>query len=162
MSSVRQDLCTCNSHFARTSTHLRTVLPAAGCNEWLCAGIDYTLPGKYASRRHFSGNFWWTTGAHYASLPEAIAGDYLGPEFHVLLRNESRVAQVWATGIGGGGMCVPHLSLPCIRSDAPSPHPDYGPYVACRYSNTCWPRTYTNVTQLEATDSQSIDALLQQ
>ncbi len=77
----------------------------------LCAGIDYTLPGKYASRRHFSGNFWWTTGAHYASLPEAIGGDYLGPEFHVLLRNESRVAQVWATGIGGGGMCVPQQPL---------------------------------------------------
>ena len=100
------------------------MLPAAESNDLLCAGIDYTLPGKYASRRHFSGNFWWTTGAHYASLPEAIAGDYLGPEFHVLLRNESRIAQVWATGIGGGGMCAPlqpaGTSWP---SEAPCPHP---------------------------------------
>ena len=102
---------------------------------------------------------------HYASLPEAIAGDYLGPEFHVLLRNDSRVAQVWATGIGGGGMCASsargsgHHGLPRFLvwdSDGSDL------FHACRYSNTCWPRTYTNVTKLEAVDSQSIDSLLQQ
>jgi hypothetical protein len=33
---------------------------------------------------HYSGNFWWCTGAHYLKLPRVIGDDYLDPEMHVL------------------------------------------------------------------------------
>ena len=33
---------------------------------------------------HFSGNFWWTTGAHYLTLPRQIGDDRHAPEFHIL------------------------------------------------------------------------------
>lgn len=33
---------------------------------------------------HYSGNFWWCTGAHFLRLPRAIGGDYLDPEMYVL------------------------------------------------------------------------------
>ena len=37
---------------------------------------------------HFSGNFWWTTGAHYLKLPRTIGDDRHAPEFHILSAGE--------------------------------------------------------------------------
>jgi hypothetical protein len=39
---------------------------------------DTSKPG------HFIGNFWWTTGAHYLSLPRFIGENYLDPEYYLL------------------------------------------------------------------------------
>jgi hypothetical protein len=32
---------------------------------------------------HFSGNFWWTTGAYFTSLPEKIGDEYWDPELYI-------------------------------------------------------------------------------
>lgn len=43
-------------------------------------GINY----RDTPSPHFSGNFWWCTGAHVLALPHAIGPDYCDPEFYVL------------------------------------------------------------------------------
>lgn len=43
-------------------------------------GVNY----KDAPWRHFSGNFWWCTGAHFLKLPRAIGDDYFAPEAYLL------------------------------------------------------------------------------
>ena len=38
---------------------------------------------KGVNYMHFSGNFWWTTGAYYRSLPEKIGDEYWDPEMYI-------------------------------------------------------------------------------
>lgn len=43
---------------------------------------------------HFSGNFWWCTGAHALRLPRDIGPGYTDPEMHVLSIPDTVVANV--------------------------------------------------------------------
>lgn len=36
---------------------------------------------------HFSGNFWWTRGSYFLSLPDTIGPAYLDPEMYIGLKN---------------------------------------------------------------------------
>lgn len=38
---------------------------------------------------HFQGNFWWTTGRYYLTLPPTIGPRYLDPEMYLFLNNPS-------------------------------------------------------------------------
>jgi len=38
---------------------------------------------KGVNYMHFSGNFWWTTGAYFRSLPEKIGDEYWDPEMYI-------------------------------------------------------------------------------
>ena len=55
-----------------------------------------------AAAWHYSGNYWWTTGAYFATLPPDIGPDYYDPERHLFL-NRPRAALVWSTGLEGAG-----------------------------------------------------------
>lgn len=39
---------------------------------------------RAAPALHYSGNFWWCTGAHFMRLPHRIGDNYLDPEMYVL------------------------------------------------------------------------------
>ena len=41
--------------------------------------VDIPESGKY----HFSGNYWWTRGSYYLTLPREIGIAYTDPEFYV-------------------------------------------------------------------------------
>jgi hypothetical protein len=43
-------------------------------------GVNYST---YHIGPHFSGNFWWTTGKYYLSLPKTIGPDYNDPEKYI-------------------------------------------------------------------------------
>lgn len=36
---------------------------------------------------HFSGNFWWTTGKYFLTLPDYIGSEYLDPEMYLFKKN---------------------------------------------------------------------------
>jgi hypothetical protein len=38
---------------------------------------------KGVNYMHFSGNFWWTTGAYFKTLPEKIGEEYWDPEMYI-------------------------------------------------------------------------------
>ncbi len=78
-----------------------------------CAGADHRMhPARraginvqgppVAAAWHYSGNYWWTTGAYFATLPRDIGPDYYDPEKHLFL-NSPRAALVWSTGLEGAG-----------------------------------------------------------
>jgi len=47
-------------------------------------GINYTELGPYP---HFSGNFWWSTGRYYKTLPDQIGPVYTHPEVYIFFGN---------------------------------------------------------------------------
>jgi len=51
-------------------------------------GYKFDIPhlGKLVGP-HFSGNFWWSTGAYYKTLPDSIGEHYNDPESYVFLGN---------------------------------------------------------------------------
>ena len=67
----------------------------------LGAGINVQGP-PVAAAWHYSGNYWWSTGAYFATLPPDIGPDYYDPEKHLFL-NRPRAALVWSTGLEGAG-----------------------------------------------------------
>ena len=58
----------------------------------------------WAQRHHLSGNFWWTKGVYFLSLPAKIGPEYTAAEQYILMNNDVKIAQVWATGMAGGAM----------------------------------------------------------
>lgn len=52
---------------------------------------DYDVVGVDFQTRnntpHFSGNFWWTTGKYYLSLPDEIGPGYIDPELYIFKNN---------------------------------------------------------------------------
>lgn len=48
---------------------------------------------------HFSGNFWWTRGSYYLSLPKHIGSNYCDPEFYVC-QNKPRVHCLYRSDVG--------------------------------------------------------------
>jgi hypothetical protein len=36
---------------------------------------------------HYSGNFWWSTGKYYLTLPDTIDDNYTSPEFYIVSNN---------------------------------------------------------------------------
>ena len=69
------------------------------------AGTDWHGPAlPQTEREHFSGNFWWATGDYFLGLPETIGSEYTAPEQYILTNDSARQAQVWKSGLAGGGM----------------------------------------------------------
>lgn len=66
---------------------------AYGCN-YYCK--DSTYPP------HYSGNFFWTTGAHLNRLPSSIGGGYNDPEFWICL-NHPNAFNAFSSGLEGMG-----------------------------------------------------------
>lgn len=60
-------------------------------------------------RRHFSGNFWWATARHLASLPPVPAGDRHEAEWWVLGREGTKGTSLHDSGLD-------HYRQPCPRS----------------------------------------------
>ena len=46
-------------------------------------GVNYRLQPK----PHYSGNYWWTTGAYFLKLPPTIGDGYTDPEMYILSAN---------------------------------------------------------------------------
>lgn len=79
--------------------------PAALTEVCVGIGTDYCAPKLcWGERQHFSGNFWWTRGNYFLSLPPTIGSEYLAPEQYILWNDTARVAQVWRTDLQGGLM----------------------------------------------------------
>lgn len=57
---------------------LRSGYDAVGCNY-------HNGGGRYPY--HFSGNFWWTRGSYFLSLPRNIGPNYYDPEFYLCQKN---------------------------------------------------------------------------
>lgn len=55
------------------------------CLEKLKSGADTVGCNlRYGPEMHYSGNFWWTTGRYFRSLPQCIDNDYyLAPEMYL-------------------------------------------------------------------------------
>ena len=55
---------------------------------------DHDVVGANFSTRligkHFSGNFWWSTGKYYTTLPKTIGATYHGPEKHILTNSSAK------------------------------------------------------------------------
>ncbi len=75
------------------------------CQALVSAGTIFKPPGAIIHRwrgggptnytRHFPGNFWWTTGEHWATLPAAVGPAYLDPEMFLLSRENATFTTVW-------------------------------------------------------------------
>lgn len=53
---------------------------------------DYDVIGTFYSSTpapHFQGNFWWSTGKYYQTLPRTIGPKYLDPEMFLFTNNPS-------------------------------------------------------------------------
>jgi len=46
-------------------------------------GVNYRLQPS----PHYSGNYWWTTGAYFLKLPPTIGDGYTDPEMYILSAN---------------------------------------------------------------------------
>jgi hypothetical protein len=46
---------------------------------WVVGAYDH----DYMVAPHYSGNFWWTTGAYFMKLPRAIGPRYTDPESYI-------------------------------------------------------------------------------
>ena len=73
------------------------------------AGINVQGP-PVAAAWHYSGNYWWTTGAYFATLPPEIGPDYYDPEKYLFL-NHPRAALLWSTGLEGAGALRSSVSV---------------------------------------------------
>lgn len=75
------------------------------------AGVGY-----FASIHHFagtpcySGNFWWSTGKYFLTLPHDIPDDYLAPEFYIGV-NRPNMKILHTSGLEGGGHYVTPYSF---------------------------------------------------
>lgn len=58
------------------------------CDECIKYLDNYDVVGvEYSPTKQFSGNFWWSTGKYYLSLPDSIGNEYVGPEKYLFLNN---------------------------------------------------------------------------
>lgn len=69
---------------------LRQGYDAVGCNY-------HNGDGRYPY--HFSGNFWWTRGSYFLTLPRYIGPDYYDPEFYIC-QNNPRVHCIYMSNVG--------------------------------------------------------------
>jgi hypothetical protein len=86
-----EDLCVADW---RNCMEYHLFTKAEFCIQKLDSG-DYDVVGldtlyKTYPQNHFSGNFWWTTGKYYLSLPRHIDSDYFAPEFYICQNNPRR------------------------------------------------------------------------
>lgn len=52
-------------------------------NSYDTVGVNYRLQPK----PHYSGNYWWTTGAYFLKLPPTIGDHYTDPEMYIFSAN---------------------------------------------------------------------------
>lgn len=71
-----------------------------------CTGTEYRKAGKGIKNRpelewsnHFAGNFWWTTGEYWASLPPVVGAKRLDPEMHLFNNSNIKAGCLGNTGI---------------------------------------------------------------
>ena len=77
----------------------------------LAALADHDVVGCNRRERpspHFSGNFWWATARHVASLPPVPPGDRYESEWWILGRTGTSSLSLWDSGID-------HYREPCPR-----------------------------------------------
>lgn len=89
------------------------------CMDVLDSGRSDAVGCLYGTspRPHFSGNYWWCTGAHVLRLPRVIGPGYCDPEMHVLSAPGTRAT------------CIAHLTPPVdfySESLAPRKYVDRG------------------------------------
>ncbi len=88
------------SHSRLLLPYLTQSLRTAPGTEYQKAGQVMTYKGPLSFSNHFSGNFWWTTAAHWHALPPEIGDYYIDTEMFILSRNDTRWVQVWTSGLG--------------------------------------------------------------
>ncbi len=77
---------------------------------------------RHSPAPHFSGNFWWATGAHILRLPRAIGDGYFDPEF-------------WVLSAGGTAVCVMDSAVDHYA----------GSFAPAAYVDRAWPPTRIRV-----------------
>ena len=70
------DWCDLNNYFTINKWNLNVKL----LKYYDCVGVNY----KFYPLRHYSGNFWWTTGNHLSKLKNTIGDKYLDPEMYLM------------------------------------------------------------------------------
>ena len=109
----------------RVVSTLRSTAPAMSADGTpRLAGINVQGPPTGAAAWHYSGNYWWTTGAYFATLPVEIGPDYYDPEKHLFRKPPAGRARL-VHGPRGRGCATlnPALTLP-ERCLDPSSTPD--------------------------------------
>lgn len=70
------DWCDLNNYFTINKWNLNVKL----LKYYDCVGVNY----KFYPLKHYSGNFWWTTGNHLNKLKNTIGNKYLDPEMYLM------------------------------------------------------------------------------
>ena len=70
------DWCDLNNYFTINKWNLNVKL----LKYYDCVGVNY----KFYPLKHYSGNFWWTTGNHLNKLKNTIGDKYLDPEMYLM------------------------------------------------------------------------------
>ena len=97
----------------------------------VAAGQEY-LPARDEPgmrwNNHFAGNFWWTTGAYWASLPPLVGPDYLDPEMHLLQGAGVKAGCLGSSGffVGMAGWYTAYLPKLSVDSEELTVHPCEG------------------------------------
>ena len=70
------DWCDLNNYFTINKWNLNIKL----LEYYDCVGVNY----KLYPLKHYSGNYWWTTGNHLSKLKNIIGNKYLDPEMYLM------------------------------------------------------------------------------